>query len=75
MDVATVWGAPSAEPHMALLMMALYENHARWRLDMVAQEWRHINPPAQAPPQGTAPRGPAPQATDQIRAEVAVLKA
>ena len=29
-DVATAWAAPLAEPHEALLMMALYENHARW---------------------------------------------
>ena len=28
-NVATAWAAPSAEPHEALLMMALYENHAR----------------------------------------------
>ena len=28
-DVATAGVAPLAEPHEALLMMALYENHAR----------------------------------------------
>ena len=27
-DMATEWAAPSSEPHEALLMMALYENHA-----------------------------------------------
>ena len=43
-DMPSEWAAPSAEPHEALLMMALYENHARWRLDVVASEWRHINP-------------------------------
>ena len=43
-DVATTWAAPSAEAHEALLMMALYEKHARWRLDVVVGEWRHINP-------------------------------
>ena len=42
---------------------------------MVAGEWRHINPPAQASPQGAAPRGPDPQATDRIRAEIDVLEA
>ena len=36
-DLATEWAAPSAEPHEAHLMMALYENHARWRLDVVAR--------------------------------------
>ena len=74
-DVATAWAAPSAEPHEALLMMALYESHTRWKLDVVAGEWRHMNPPAQAPPQGVAPRGQDPQATDRVRAEIAVLEA
>ena len=55
-DIATEWAAPLAESHEALLMMALYENQARWRLDVVTGEWRHINHPARAPPQGTAPR-------------------
>ena len=32
-DVATTWAAPSVEPHEALLMMGLYETHARWKLD------------------------------------------
>ena len=50
-DVATARAAPSVEPHEALLMMGLYESHARWKLDVVAGEWRHMNPPAQAAPQ------------------------
>ena len=37
-DVATAWAAPSVEPHEALLMMGLYETHARWKLDVVAGE-------------------------------------
>ena len=45
-DIATECAAPLAEPHKALLMMALYERHAHWRLHLVAGEWRHINPPA-----------------------------
>ena len=49
-DVATAWAAPSAKTHEALLMIALYESHARWKLDVVAGEWRHVNPLAQAPP-------------------------
>ena len=78
--MATEWAAPSAEPHEALLMMALYDNHARWRLDVVAGEWRHINPPAPAPTQNAAlggPPVPAPQQqpTHQIRAEIAALEA
>ena len=48
-DMATRWAAPSAKPHKALLMMALYENHARWGLDVVFGEWPHINPPAPGP--------------------------
>ena len=28
-DVDIEWAAPSSEPHKALLMIALYENHAR----------------------------------------------
>ena len=58
-DMATEWAAPSARPHEALLMMALYENHARWRLDVVAGEWCHINPPAQAPCPGCGTEGAA----------------
>ena len=61
-------------------MMALYEKHARWRLDLVTEEWRHINPPADTLAPGAAPRGtlvPAPQQqpTDHIRAEIAALEA
>ena len=56
-DVATAWAAPSVEPHEAILIMGFYESHARWKLDVVAGEWRHMNPPAQGPPQGAAPRG------------------
>ena len=73
-------GGPSSELHQALLMMALYENHACWRLDVVTGEWRHINPLALAPAQNVALGGPtvaAPlqQPTDQIRAEIATLEA
>ena len=74
-DVATAWAAPSVEPHEALLMMGLYETHARWKLNVVAGEWRHVNHPAQAPTQGAAPRGQGPQTTDPVRAEIAVLEA
>ena len=74
-DVATSWAALSAEPHEAHLMMALYESHARWKLDVVAGEWSHMSPPAQAPPQSAAPRRHDPQATDRVRAEIAVLEA
>ena len=74
-DVATAWAAPSVEPHEALLMVGLYESHARWKLDVVAGKWRHMNPPAQAPPQGGAPRGQDPQASDRVRAEIGVLEA
>ena len=45
-DMATEWAAPSVEPQEVLVIMAVYENHARWRLDMVAGEWRHIKSPA-----------------------------
>ena len=38
-DMAIEWAAPSFEPHEALLIMALYENHACWRLDVIAGEW------------------------------------
>ena len=58
-----------------LLMMGLYETHARWKLDVVAGEWRHMNPPAQAHTQGAAPRGQGPPTTDPVRAEIAVLEA
>ena len=34
-DMATEWTAPSSELHRALLMVALYENRALWRLDVV----------------------------------------
>ena len=74
-DVATAWAALLVELHAALLMMGLYESHERWKLDVVAGEWRHMNPPAEAPPQGAAPRGQDPRATDRVRAEIAVLKA
>ena len=79
-DMATQWAGPSVEPPVALFMIALYENHTRWRLDVVAGEWRHINPPAQAPAQGIAtrgPPGPAPQQhpNDQIRAAIVALDA
>ena len=74
-DVATAWAAPSVEPHEALLMMGLYETHARWKLDVVAGEWRHVNPPAQAPTQGAAPPAQGPQSTDPVQAEIAVLEA
>ena len=78
-DMATKWAAPSAEPHKALLMMALYNSHVRWRLDVVAGEWRHINPPAPAHAQSAPPRGPpvlAPQQqpADKIHAEIAALE-
>ena len=56
-------------------MMALYESHVRWRLDVVAGEWRDMNRPAWAPPQGAAPRGQDPEATDRVRAQIAVLEA
>ena len=61
-------------------MMALYENHAHRRLDLVAGEWRHINPPAPAPAQNAAPGGPPvalpqQQATNQIRTQIAALEA
>ena len=56
-------------------MMGLYETHARWKLDVVAGEWRHVNPPEQAPTQGAAPRGRGPQTTDPVWAEIAVLEA
>ena len=74
-DVATAWAAPSVEPHEALLMMGLYEAHARWKLDVVAGEWRHVSPPAQAPTQGAAPPAQGPQSTDPVRAEIAALEA
>ena len=79
-NMATEWAVPSSEPHEVLLMMAVYENHARWRLDMVAGEWRHINPPAPAPTLNAAVGGPtlaAPlqQPADLIRAEIAALEA
>ena len=35
-DVATSWAAPSAEPGEALLVMALYKSHARWKPDALA---------------------------------------
>ena len=52
----------------------------RWRLDVVAREWRHINPPAPATAQNAALGGPAvaaplQQPTDQLRAEIAALEA
>ena len=59
-DFATAWAAPSVEPHEALLMMGLYETHARWKLDAVAGEWRHMSLPAQAPAQGAAPPAQSP---------------
>ena len=74
-DVATAWAAPSVEPHEALLMMGLYETHARWKLDVVAGEWRHVNPPAHAPTQGAAPPAQGPQSTNPARAEIAALEA
>ena len=74
-DVATLWADPSAEPHEGLLIMALYESHPRWKLNVVAGERRHMNPPARAPRQGASPRGHDPQATDRVRAEIAVLEA
>ena len=61
--MATEWPAPSPEPHEALLMMALYENHARWRLDVFAGECCHINPQAPAPT--AAPGGPPVAASQQ----------
>ena len=74
-DVATAWAAPSVEPHEALLMMGIYESHARRKLDVMVGEWRHMNPLAQAPPQGAAPRGQGLQTTDPVRAKIAVLEA
>ena len=74
-DVATSWAALSVEPHEALLRMGLYESHTRWKLDVVAGEWRHLKPPAYAPPQGAAPRGQDPQAITRVRAEIAALEA
>ena len=74
-DVATAWAAPSVEPHEALLMMGLYETHARWKLDVVAGEWRHVSPPAQAPAQGAAPAAQGPQSADPVRTEIAALEA
>ena len=47
-DMATECAAPSAKPHKANLMMGLYENHARCRLDVIGGEWNHINLPAPA---------------------------
>ena len=44
-DMATESTAPSSEPREALLMMALYENHAQWRLDVIAGQWRSHGPP------------------------------
>ena len=38
-DMAIEWAAPSSEPKEALLIMALYENHACWRLDVITGEW------------------------------------
>ena len=49
LDMATELACPLAEPQEALSMMVRYENHARWPLDMVVGQWRHINPPAPAP--------------------------
>ena len=74
-DIATAWAAPSVEPHDAVLMTGLYETHARWKLDIVVGEWRHVNPPAQAPTQGAAPRGQGPQTSDPVWVEIAVLEA
>ena len=51
-DMATEWAAPPAKPHEAVLMMAIYENHTRWRLDVDAGEWCHINPPPRPQPEG-----------------------
>ena len=58
-DMATEWAARSAEPHEALLMMAFYDNHAPWRLDVVVGEWRHINPLAPNPCVGCGTAGAA----------------
>ena len=79
-DMPTKRPPPSAKPHDTLLIMALYGNQAHWRWDVVAGEWRHLNPPAPAPAPNAAPGGPpvtAPQQqpTDQIRAETVALEA
>ena len=79
-NTAIEWAAPSSEPHEVLLMMALYKNHVRWRLDVVAGEWHHIKPPAPAPAQNAAQRGltvaaPQQQSIDEIRAEIAADEA
>ena len=79
-DMATEWAAPASEPHEALLMMAFYQNHARQRLDVVAEEWCHMNPPAPAPARNAALVGPTvatplQQPIDHIRAEIAAFEA
>ena len=78
-DMATEWAAPSSEPHEALLMMALCENHARWRLDVVAGDPLGPGPGPGPCPECTTWGEPIAalqqQPTDQIRGEIAALEA